>query len=167
MCHSLSASGLHGKGPLCRSGMRSHVPLEGTSQISFIKAPGKILSVTGSLKPALSLCWGTRCPYLHPAVNSHWLRAHGNLPCFAAAKDRNLLVRSISRALYNKRRPETSAARNAFLVKMPSASGFPVRPRRGLTLNRPGAVLPRGTSPCCCVSCSSFSFVCFNSITLI
>lgn len=89
-------------------------------------------------------------------------QTHGNSPCSAAAKDTNPLIGSISRALYNKRRPETSTVINTFLVTMPSASGFPLGSRRSLILNESGAALPS-----CCISSSSFSFVGFNSITLL
>lgn len=87
-----------------------------------------------------------------PAANRRWLEHVGTRLVLLLVKTEISLSDRFP-GLYNKRRPENSAAINTFLVKMPSASGLPLRSRRSLVLL--GAVLPSGSSQHCCGSVSA------------
>lgn len=146
-CPSLRACRLHGQGLLCQSGKRLHKNLMKNYQWDQLLKTISASVLGNILPPPPTCCEQTLAENL----------ADGNLLCFAAAKDKNPLVRLISRILCNsnnkKKQTEASAVINTFLVKMPSISGFPLGP---------GGCYVR----LCCASCSSFSFVCFHSLIL-
>lgn len=124
-CPSLRACRLHGQGLLCQSGKRLHKNLMKNHQWDQLLKTISASVLGNILPPPPTCCEQTLAENL----------ADGNLPCFAAAKDKNPLVQLISRILCNsnnnkKKNNGNLCSDKHFPGQNAKYIGVPIRSRR-------------------------------------